>query len=209
MNNERVVTRGRFIAIEGIDGCGKTTQARLLADNLGALVTWEPGATPLGRALRQLVLSPGSEAGPTDRAEVFLLAADRAQHVSEIIQPTLETGRWVVTDRYSGSTLAYQGWGRGLNVSELRGLTEWATGGLEADFSILIDVPVEVARARLSAIPDRLEGLDVTFHERVRQGFLHLAEQDPKGWAIVDGSPPPAEVATVVAQMVEMRCGRP
>lgn len=202
--------RGRLIALEGVDGCGKSTQARLLAKQLDAVLTHEPGATPLGRSLRALVLEAGGSAAPGPRAEALLMAADRAQHVDEVIEPALEAGRWVITDRYSGSTLAYQGWGRGLATEPLRNLVCWATAGHEADLSILLDVPLEVARRRLAgARPDRLEGLDEAFHQRVRHGFLALARADEDRWAVVDGTAEPDHVAAEILTIVEHRFALP
>lgn len=199
---------GRLIALEGIDGCGKSTQARILADALGAELTHEPGATALGRALRALLLDPTHPA-PSPRAEALLMAADRAQHVEEVVRPALAEGRWVVTDRYSGSTLAYQGWGRGLETAPLRTVVEWAAAGLEPDLSILVDVGTDVARRRLDGAPDRLEGLDPRFHERVREGFIALAGADGAHWAVVDGSGAVEEVAVLVAEVVAARLGSP
>lgn len=200
--------RGRLIALEGIDGCGKSTQARILAERLRAELTYEPGATALGRDLRALLLDP-SHPAPSPRTEALLMAADRAQHVEEVVRPALAEGRWVVTDRYSGSTLAYQGWGRGLEAGPLRSLVAWASGGLEADLSILVDVETDTARHRLEGTPDRLEGLDGGFHERVREGYLALALADSGHWAVVDGSRTVEEVAALVAQVVEDRLGSP
>lgn len=199
--------RGRLIALEGIDGCGKSTQAQRLAADLGALATFEPGATELGRALRALVLDP-DRPGPVPRAEALVMAADRAQHVAEVVAPALAEGRWVVTDRFSGSTLAYQGWGRGLSTDSLRQVVAWAAGGTEADLSVLVDVPVEVARRRLAAASaDRLERLDPDFHERVRHGFVALARADPDHWAVVDGTAGIDEVGAAVAAVVAERLG--
>ena len=199
--------RGRLIALEGVDGCGKSTQARLLSQRLGARLTFEPGATELGQVLRSLVLHGAGE-GPAVRAEALLMAADRAQHVAELIGPDLAAGRWVVTDRFSGSTLAYQGFGRGLDVGELARVVAWATDGVEADLSILVDVPGPVARERLAAArPDRLERLDEDFHRRVADGFRALAAADPDRWAVVDGSPGPDVVARAVAAVVADRLG--
>ena len=199
--------RGRLIALEGIDGCGKSTQAQLLAQDFGALATHEPGATELGRALRALVLDP-DRPGPVPGAEALVMAADRAQHVEEVIAPALAEGRWVVTDRFSGSTLAYQGWGRGLSTDSLRQVVAWAAGGTEADLSVLVDVPVDVARRRLrAASPDRLERLDPDFHERVRHGFVALARADPDHWAVVDGTAGIDEVRAAVAAAVAERLG--
>lgn len=201
--------RGRLIAVEGIDGCGKSTQARILAEALGAVLTHEPGATQLGQALRALVLDPIRPA-PVPRAEALLMAADRAQHVEEVIRPAIAEGRWVVTDRYSGSTLAYQGWGRGLNTDALRRLVSWAAGGVDPDLSVLVDVGPEVARQRLTlSSPDRLERLDADFHERVRHGFVALARADEVHWAVVDGAAEVAAVAEEIAEVVAERLGRP
>lgn len=197
---------GRLIAIEGVDGSGKTTQARLLADHLSAQLTHEPGATALGRALRQLLLEPSGEALSAP-AEALLMAADRAQHVAEVVRPALDAGRWVVTDRYSGSTLAYQGYGRGLPLDELERLVVWATGGLAPDLTVLIDVDPAVTCSRRGPLPDRLERLDADFHARVRRGYLELAEAAPGNWVVVDGTGSVDEVSSSVRQVVEARLG--
>src|ERR1700689_5219077 len=142
--------RGRLIALEGIDGCGKSTQARALAEALGARLTFEPGATPVGARLRQLLLAPDAPP-PSSRAEALLMTADRAEHVALVLEPALAAGHWVVTDRYAASTIAYQGYGQGLDPAGLDALVRWATDGVAADLSILVDVDVEVAAARLAA----------------------------------------------------------
>lgn len=182
--------RGRFIAFEGGEACGKSTQARRLATALDAELTFEPGATPLGASLRTLLLDPAT--GAVDpRAEALLMAADRAQHVAEQIEPALASGRHVVTDRYAGSSLAYQGFGRGLDVDEVRHLTEWGTGGLWPDLTVLLTVSPEVAAARLGDDPgrlDRFEREDHGFHDRVARGFLALAAADAQRWVVIDGS---------------------
>jgi len=199
--------RGRLIALEGVDGCGKSTQARLLADALGALATAEPGATQLGATLRRLVLDPGLPP-VSDRAEALLVAADRAQHVSEVVLPALEEGRWGVTHRFSASTLAYQGYGRGLDLGELRRLVSWAAVGVAPDLTVVLDVPVAVARERLDldgAGADRLERLDAGFHERVRAGYLALADADPGTWAVLDAAGDVAAVARQVMAVVVER----
>ena len=194
--------RGRLIALEGIDGCGKSTQARALADVLAARLTFEPGATPVGARLRELLLAPDA-APPTARTEALLMAADRAEHVARIVEPALAAGEWVVSDRYAGSTIAYQGYGRGLDPSQLDGLVRWATGGLAADLSILVDVGVDVAAERLAAQgrrgADRMERLGPDFAARVREGFLAQAAQDPDRWLVVDGT---LDVAALTAHMV-------
>ena len=194
--------RGRLIALEGIDGCGKSTQARALADVLAARLTFEPGATPVGARLRELLLAPDA-APPTPRTEALLMAADRAEHVARVVEPTLAAGEWVVSDRYAGSTIAYQGYGRGLEPAALHGLVQWATGGLAADLSILVDVSVDVAAARLAAQgergADRIERLGPDFAARVREGFLAQAAQDPARWLVVDGT---LEVDALTAHIV-------
>ena len=205
--------RGRLVAFEGVDGSGKSTQARILATTIGAVLTFEPGATGLGSALRHLLLDPGHPE-PDVRAEALLMAADRAQHVAEVIRPALCEGRAVVTDRFSGSTLAYQGYGRGLHVGELSQLVAWATGGVEADLTVVVDVPLAVARHRLEHSPsdrlehspaDRLERLDAGFFSRVRDGYLELAGADPLRWSVVDGDADVDSVAAAVRQVVEQR----
>jgi dTMP kinase len=195
-------TRGRLIALEGIDGCGKSTQARALADVLGARLTFEPGATPIGARLRHLLLAPDA-AAPSPRAEALLMAADRAEHVALVLEPALATGAWVVSDRYAGSTIAYQGYGQGLDPVALGELVRWATVGLAADLSILVDVDVEVAAARVAAEGrggvGRMERLGPAFAARVRQGFLAQAAADPAHWIVVDGA---AEVSALTAHIV-------
>jgi dTMP kinase len=194
--------RGRLVALEGIDGCGKSTQARALAEALGARLTFEPGATPVGARLRRLLLEPDAPA-PSVRTEALLMAADRAEHVALVLEPALAAGEWVVSDRYAASTIAYQGYGRGLDPAALGDLVRWATQGLAADLSILIDVDVDVAAARLAAGgrggSDRLERLGPDFARRVRRGFLDQAAADPARWVVVDGT---AEVAALAAHIV-------
>jgi dTMP kinase len=198
---------GRLIALEGIDGCGKSTQARLLADRLGARLTFEPGATRLGGSLRTLLLDV-DQPPVGGRAEALLMAADRAQHVAEVVQPALDAGTWVVTDRFSASTLAYQGYGRGLDRAELDPLIGWATGGLAPDLTVLIDVPVELARARRGGgEEDRLELEGEPFQRRVAEGYHRLAEEARPPWLVVDGTGPVEEVAASVWAGVEVRLG--
>jgi dTMP kinase len=201
--------RGRLLALEGIDGCGKSTQATALAAALGAHLTHEPGATALGATLRHALLAPELPE-VSIRAEALLMAADRAEHVASVIEPALSTGRWVVTDRFSGSTMAYQGYGRGLPLPELAALVEWAAAGMRADLSILVDVTVEEAAARLaSSAPDRLERLGPGFAARVRQGFLSQAATDPVGWVVVDGTLDPVSLTAHILDVVHERLGQP
>jgi dTMP kinase len=207
-----VPPRGRLIALEGIDGCGKTTQARALGGVLGARLTHEPGATPVGALLRHLLLAPDSPA-PSPRAEALLMAADRAEHVTLVLEPALAAGEWVVSDRYSASTIAYQGYGRGLDPAGLSGLVTWAAGELRADLSILVDVSVEVAASRLAASggrrADRMERLGPEFASRVRQGFLAQAAEDPEHWLVVDGTEEVEALTARIVASVRERLGGP
>jgi dTMP kinase len=197
---------GRFIALEGGEGSGKSTQARLLADDLGALATFEPGDTVVGAAIRAVLLDPAT-AGLDDRAEALLMAADRAQHANEVIRPALESGRHVVCDRYVASSIAYQGYGRGMPPDRIADLSAWATGGLMPDLTVLLDVPVGVAATRLSTTPDRFESAGADFHERVVDGYLTMAAADPAGWAVIDGSGSIDDVAAAVRSAVRERLG--
>jgi dTMP kinase len=200
--------RGRLIALEGIDGCGKSTQAALLADHLDARLTFEPGATELGGALRQLLLNPALP-DVVPQAEALLMAADRAQHTAEVIEPLLSEGISVVTDRFTASTLAYQGFGRRLDLAALRALNQWATGGISPDVNVLIDVPLDVARSRMEpARADRLEGLGEDFQGRVRDGYEHQIAEDPGAWVRIDGTGDPALVAERVGAAVSERLDR-
>jgi dTMP kinase len=192
--------RGLFVAFEGGEGSGKSTQARLLAEAIGARLTREPGGTKLGTDLRHLLLDPAT--GVIDaRAEALLMAADRAQHIAEVVRPALEKGEHVVSDRSAMSFLAYQGAGRGLPIEELRRISGWAADGLWPDLVVLIDVPADVAAARRAADGrhfDRLEAEGGGFHERVRAGFAALAASDKDRWVVVDGTGTPAKVAARV-----------
>jgi dTMP kinase len=193
---------GRFIVLEGGEGVGKSTQAAELARHLGAVLTREPGGTALGEALRAMLLGRDHPV-PVAKAETLLILAARAQHVAEVVAPALAAGRDVVCDRYSGSTLAYQGYGRGLDRHELTVLDRWATGGQEPDLVVLLDLPAEEARKRRQgAAPDRIEGEGDAFLERVRDGFRELAAASSGLWRVVDASGTVAEVAAAVREAV-------
>ena len=194
----------RFIVFEGGEASGKSTQSSRLAQRLGALHTREPGGTAIGRMLRELMLDARTT-GLADRAEALLMAADRAQHVAEVVRPALAAGRHVVSDRYIGSTLAYQGHGRGLPVAELRRLSAWAAEDLWPDLIVLLDVPPTVAAARTAGAPDRLEAAGADFHDRVARGYHALASADPRHWVTVDGSRPADEVEAAVWAAVTAR----
>jgi dTMP kinase len=194
---------GRLIVLEGGEASGKSTQAALLASALGAVLTREPGATAVGERIRSIVLDPSVE-GLGARTEALLMAAARAEHVELMIRPALAAGRDVVSDRYSGSSLAYQGYGRGLPLPEVRQLSDWATGGLWPDLTVLLDVDAAVAAARQASRgvgADRLEAEGVEFHRRVAAGFRALAGEDPT-WRVVDGSGSIDDVAGRVLEVV-------
>jgi dTMP kinase len=197
------VSRGRFIVLEGGEASGKSTQCRLLADRLGAVATFEPGATSVGAQLRTILL--GVDTGDIDaRAEALLMLADRAQHVADVVEPALREGRDVVCDRYSGSTIAYQGRGRGLDADELRSMSTWAAGGLEPDVVVLLDVPPDEAARRLWGSADRMEGAGDAFHRRVAEGFRDQAAASDN-WVVVDGTGSVDEVAARVEAAVRER----
>jgi dTMP kinase len=184
--------RGLFVAFEGGEGVGKSTQitraaAWLRATGREVLPTREPGGTPLGEELRRLVLDPDSH-HVTPRAEALLYAADRAHHVDTVIRPALEAGTVVLTDRYIDSTLAYQGAGRGLSVTEARVITAWATDGLLPDLTVLLDLDpvVGLRRAGARSSLDRLEAASPAFHQAVRDGFLALAQEAPDRYLVID-----------------------
>lgn len=198
------VTRGRFVVFEGPDGGGKSTQARRLATRRGAVSTREPGGTALGSALRALLLDTDVHIAET--TEALLMAADRAQHVAEIVEPALAAGDDVVSDRHTGSSLAYQGHGRELGVEPIAALSAFATVGVRPDLVLLIDVDPGVRAIRSGADPDRLEAESRAFHERVRAGYLALAAADPT-WAVIDGAGSIDEVATRVDAIVAERLG--
>jgi dTMP kinase len=180
---------GYFVAFEGGEGAGKSTQVRLLADALAregrdVVTTREPGGTPAGVTIRSLVLDPAT-GHLAPRAEALLYAADRAQHVATVIRPALDRGAVVLTDRYVDSSLAYQGAGRILDVDEVRQLSTWATEGLTPDLTVLLDLDPAIGLARVGD-PDRLEAEPLEFHRRVRAMFLELAAAQPQRYLVVD-----------------------
>ena len=193
-----------FIALEGGDGAGKSTQGRLLRawlEGIGRMVvvTREPGGTEFGRTVRELVLH-GDHVAP--RAEALLFAADRAHHVETLIRPALARGEVVITDRYMDSSIAYQGAGRDLGVDEVRDLNVWATGGLVPTLTVLVDLPSEVGRARRAGVHDRLESETDDFHSAVREHFLALAGADPGRYLVVDGELPTEQIHELVRARV-------
>lgn len=176
------MSKGLFITFEGADGCGKTTQIKLLDEYLKGkgyqtLLTREPGAKGLGSKLREILLNYDGEVSPT--CESFLFLADRAQHVDCIIKPALENGKIVLCDRHTDSTVAYQGYGRGLDLNEIYHLNKIATSGLKPDLTILLDVDLETSQARVGKEKDRMESAGIEFFERVRNGFMEIAKNEP------------------------------
>jgi dTMP kinase len=203
-----------FVSFEGIEGSGKTSQLRHLAAHLrqaghAVVETREPGGTAAGAAIRRLLLGP--EAVPlTPFAELLLYCADRTQHVSEVIRPALAAGRVVLCDRFSDSTIAYQGYGRGLDLDALRALDARARDGVAPGLTVLLDCPVEVGLARArgrAGAPDRFERETVAFHERVRRGFLTLAAAEPARFCVLDSTEPVDRVRTLMIEAVERRLG--
>ena len=186
---------GKLIVFEGVEGCGKTTQIQLCSQwleslNISVVLTREPGGTELGKDLRRLLLEKSPNKPVGEVTELLLYAADRAQHIEEELKPNLATGKYILCDRYTDSTIAYQGYGRGLNMSIINQLNQISTGGLESDLTIWLDVDVEVglSRKRGQATLDRIEQETIAFHRRVQQGYTELAGSYPSRIMRVDGT---------------------
>ena len=196
-----------YIAFEGAEGCGKSTQARRLADDIDAVFTRETGGTAIGRRLRE-ILHDTDVTDLDDHAETLIVAADRAQHVAEVVRPALAAGRHVVSDRSVYSTLAYQGYGRGLPVDEVRAVNRWALGDTWPDLVILLTVPAAVTADRMSRRElDRFEQAGDAFHARVDAGFAEMAAADPEHWVVVDASGPLDAVSRQIRTAVRERLG--
>lgn len=201
--------KGLFITFEGIEGSGKTTQIKRLRNWFAekgqeAIVTREPGGTPISEAIRGLLLNPDHSA-MVSNAELLLYGAARAQHVAELIQPSLERGAMILCDRFADSTVAYQGFARGVDRVVLDRLNAFATGGIEPDITLLFDLPVRsgLQRALRGRAADRIERESIAFHEKVREGYLELAKQHPERIHIVNADQSPDAVAVDVAAIVE------
>ena len=201
-----------FVTFEGIEGCGKTTQAKLLCEALvdrgySVVFTREPGGTPAAEELRSFLLKPREERFPPF-AELSVYEAARAFHVENLIKPSLKEGAVVICDRFIDSTLAYQGYGRGIDLSLVERLNQEATGGLKPDLTVLIDLPVEEAFKRISERrKDRMESESLKFHQRVREGFLEIARREPERFLIVDGRKEVEELHTLILGEVLGRLG--
>jgi len=190
------VTHGLFIVFEGGDGAGKSTQVALLRDALcregrQVTVTRQPGGTPLGQQIRDLVLH-GEHVSP--RAEALLFAADKAHHVETLIRPALQRGDVVISDRYTDSSVAYQGAGRALGAQEVHDLNMWAVEDLVPDLTVVVDISAAEGRRRRGEVHDRLESEEDTFHEAIRQHFLAMARGNPQRYLVVDGTQPPEQI---------------
>ena len=199
------MARGKFITFEGGEGCGKSTQVKRLKealekDGIEVLLTREPGGTWLSEEIRHLIKDQTTDA-PCDRSELLLFLAARAQLVRNVIRPALEAGKWVVSDRFSDSTLAYQGYGRGLPLDDLRRMNDFACEGLKPDLTLLLDVSSETAQARMrkreaatNTAADRIEKAGDEFHARLRAGFVELAKAEPERIVTIDANGTPDEV---------------
>jgi len=193
---------GLFIAFEGGEGCGKSTQSELLLkkfqqQNIPAVLTHEPGGTALGNELRKaLKRKRGSFISP--QAELFLVAASRAQLVAEVIRPALEEGKVIICDRFTYSTLVYQGYGRGLELSFVETVNNIATQNLKPDLTILLDISPEQGLARKGSSRDRFELEDLSFHRRVREGYLRMVAAESERWLVIDASLPKGKVAGII-----------
>jgi dTMP kinase len=193
---------GLFITFEGGEGCGKSTQARLLRDNLEqqnipVVLTHEPGGTSLGTEIRKL-LKRKRDSSIAPQAELFLFAASRVQLLAELIRPALEETEVVICDRFTDSTLVYQGYGRGLDLTTVETVNNMATENLKPDLTILLDMSPEQGLARKQNLKDRFELEDLSFHHRVREGYLKMAAAEPDRWLVIDASLPKGKIAEII-----------
>ena len=198
---------GLFIALEGGEGAGKSTQVTLLAEALRAqgrevVTTFEPGDSAVGQRLREILL--GHDTGQLDpRTEALLYAADRAEHVARVVRPALDRGAVCISDRYIDSSIAYQGAGRSLDPADVQRVSKWATAGLLPDLTVLLDIDPAVGLTRFDTPADRLEAEPLAFHQRVREHFLELSRSAPDRYLVVDASDPVEKVAALVLEAVE------
>ncbi len=198
--------RGLFITFEGADGCGKTTQLNMLSEYLkekgfDVVVTREPGAKGLGEKLREILLN--YEGVVSDRCEAFLFLADRAQHVDVIVKPAVGLGKIVLCDRHTDSTVAYQGYGRGQDIDRINLLNNIATDGMKPDLTFVFDIDVETSQQRVGSEKDRMESAGMDFHNRVRQGYLKLAENEPNRIKVIDAKKSIPDIHDEVVEIIE------
>ncbi len=196
--------KGLFITFEGTDGCGKTTQIEMLKDYFEkqgrtVLLTREPGAKGLGTKLREILLNYDGEVSPV--CESFLFLADRAQHVDTIIKPAVARGEIVLCDRHTDSTVAYQGYGRELNIEQIKMLNNIATSGLKPDLTFIFDIDIDTAQKRVGKNKDRMESAGIEFFKRVRNGYLEIAKQEPERVKVLDGS---KSIETIHNELLEI-----
>jgi dTMP kinase len=194
---------GKLITLEGIDGAGKSSHLAWIAERLRrsgreVLVTREPGGTPLGEKLREILLRDAMDPG----SETLLMFAARQEHLAQVVRPALARGAWVVSDRFTDATFAYQGGGRGFPADKLRQLERWVQEDLQPDLTLYFDLPVSTGQARLKHAPDRFEREEAAFHERVRAAYLERARQFPERFRVIDASRTPAEVQDTLERIV-------
>ena len=185
------MSKGLFITFEGVDGCGKTTQMNLLAkylknDGHDVIITREPGAKGLGEKIREILLHYDGEV--SSRAESFLFLADRAQHIDKIVNPAVEEGKIVLCDRHTDSTIAYQGYGRGVDIAQLTMLNNLATGQRKPDITFVFDIDIETSMSRVGKEKDRMESAGIEFFEKVRKGYLEIAKQEPSRVKVINST---------------------
>ena len=203
------MTTARYIAFEGLEGCGKSTHVTRLAAALGAVATREPGGTTIGASLRATMIDAANTM-LSPRAEALLMAADRAQHLDELVTPALQRGQHVVSDRSAYSSLAYQGYGRQLDLAMLKQFNSWAINNRWPDLVVYIDVPLDILLERLKKRElDRFEREDRSFFEQIARGFNEMAKAEPERWLIVDGTPPKDELAATILREVTSRLNIP
>ena len=200
------MSKGLFVTFEGVDGCGKTTQIELLNKYLQSkgfktLLTREPGAKGLGEKVREILLNYDGEVSP--RCESFLFLADRAQNADCIIKPAIKNGVIVLCDRHTDSTIAYQGYGRGVNIDELKSLNDMAVGGLKPDLTFVFDIDAETSMQRVGSEKDRMESAGFEFFEKVRKGYLDIAKQEPERVKVIDSTKPIEQIHKEVLELLE------
>ncbi len=199
------MNKGLFITFEGIDGCGKTTQIKLLKDyfeSIGrtVILTREPGAKGLGEKLREILLNYDGEV--SSNCESFLFLADRAQHIDTIIKPAIERGEIVLCDRHTDSTIAYQGYGRGVNIEQIKMLNNIATNGIKPDLTFVFDIDITTSVKRVGKEKDRMESAGLEFFEKVRKGYIEISKQEPNRIKLIDGSKTIEEISKEVLSII-------
>src|SRR5574344_1652096 len=201
-----MTNKGLFITFEGADGCGKTTQLQLLAKYLtengeNVLITREPGAKGLGEKIREILLNYDGEV--SDNCESFLFLADRAQHIDTIVNPAIKNGKFVLCDRHTDSTVAYQGYGRGLDLGQINMLNDIATSGLKPDLTFIFDVDIETSQKRVGKDKDRMESAGIEFHKRVREGYLKIADGEPDRVKVINAVESVENISTQVKTLID------